>query len=277
MNVTTDPVKFNDPKLLLKVGKFKTYWCGEWWEPAKEILALAGNCCLSSKISYRAEYLDPGSLPRLRLRQHIYTMRESGGSFWKILTDFPNSTHLAAGEHDFENTKFSWNFCVLYKCFQVKSRTEHFCKTWTFCMASVDLLQFQRGFMATCFYRLRSVRDINWFNFFSCIFSFLQLIKSDATLASIMPTEACDIFIFLKSRNILETFKMWRDGTFPDIGLGQSARVPGSRLAATHESKSKMLPSSNFGRIQRCRHTACQVKPRNDSLPHTQNFSSCRV
>ena len=50
-----------------------------------------------------------------------------------------------------------------------------------------------------CFYRK---------NISHWIFSFLQLIKSDATLASIMPTEACDIFIFLKSRNILETFKM---------------------------------------------------------------------
>ena len=34
----------------------------------------------------------------------------------------------------------------------------------------------------------------------------------------------------------------------------------------------KNVPSTNFGRCQRHRQTACQVKPRNDSAPHTQNF-----
>ena len=39
----------------------------------------------------------------------------------------------------------------------------------------------------------------------------------------------------------------------------------------------KNVPSTNFGRTERHRQTACQVKPRNDSAPHTQNFFSCWV
>lgn len=60
------------------------------------LLAVAGNCCLSSKSQsvLGAGYLDPVNLPpslSAPSPEHIYSARgRNGGSFWKLSTDFPN-------------------------------------------------------------------------------------------------------------------------------------------------------------------------------------------
>ena len=61
---------------------------------------------------------------------------------------------------------------------------------------------------------------------------------------------------------------MWRVGTFSFIGC---RRGPGLAARITRVQV-KNVPSSNFGHHKRSNRTACQVKARNDSLPHTQNF-----
>ena len=61
------------------------------------LLAVAGNCCLSSKSQsvLGAGYLDPVNLPPSVSSLHpppntFIQQGRNGGSFWKLSTDFPN-------------------------------------------------------------------------------------------------------------------------------------------------------------------------------------------
>lgn len=100
------------------------------------LLAVAGNCCLSSESQsvLGAGYLDPVNLPSSPLctlpRTHLYGKGETGGVFGNYRLTFPSAAHLEAGEWEqhFENTNFEQLgfYEFLYKCFQVKSRTTYF-------------------------------------------------------------------------------------------------------------------------------------------------------